>query len=96
MGAHFHHPCLSGTWEEFDAFRQRRGFSVWAADADGEVVDGLESPSRLALLVGNEGGDYRPTRGLVRIVSSRCRSLLRLNRSMSPLRLESFSTSSAK
>jgi TrmH family RNA methyltransferase len=56
MGAHFHHPCLSGTWEEFDAFRLRRGFSVWAADAHGDVVDGLESPRRLALLVGNEGG----------------------------------------
>jgi TrmH family RNA methyltransferase len=55
MGAHFHHPCLSSTWDEFDAFRRRRGFAVWAADAQGDVVDGLESPARLALVVGNEG-----------------------------------------
>jgi RNA methyltransferase, TrmH family len=55
MGAHFHNPCISGTWDEFDAFRRRRGFSVWAADASGDVVDGLEAPARLALVVGNEG-----------------------------------------
>jgi RNA methyltransferase, TrmH family len=56
MGAHFHHPCLTSTWDEFDAFRRRREFNVWAADAHGDVVDELESPGRLALIVGNEAG----------------------------------------
>jgi RNA methyltransferase, TrmH family len=56
MGAHFHHPCLNGTWDELDAFRQAHSVVVWAAAADGEAVDGLAPPSRLALVVGNEGG----------------------------------------
>ena len=55
MGAHFHHPCLSGTWDDLDAFRRDRSIEVWAADASGESIDGLEPPSRLALVVGNEG-----------------------------------------
>jgi TrmH family RNA methyltransferase len=55
MGAHFHHPCLTGTWDELDAFRRDRAMNVWAADAGGESVTGLTPPARLALLVGNEG-----------------------------------------
>jgi TrmH family RNA methyltransferase len=55
MGAHFHHPCLSGTWDELDAFRRDRSVEIWAADAAGESVTGLEPPSRLAIVVGNEG-----------------------------------------
>jgi TrmH family RNA methyltransferase len=56
MGAHFHHPCLNGTWDELDAFRRAHSVVVWAADASGEAVDGLAPPPRLALVVGNEGG----------------------------------------
>jgi TrmH family RNA methyltransferase len=55
MGAHFLHPCLSGTWDELDTFRRERSVDVWAADAAGESVSGLEPPSRLAIVVGNEG-----------------------------------------
>src|SRR4051812_37768669 len=55
MGAHFQHPCLSGTWDELDAFRRERSMAVWAADAAGESVSGLEPPARLAIVVGNEG-----------------------------------------
>ncbi len=55
MGAHFHHPCITGTWDELDAFRVERAVHVWAADATGEAVDELEPPARLALIVGNEG-----------------------------------------
>lgn len=55
MGAHFHHPCLSGSWDELDAFRRERSLDVWAADAAGESVTGLEPPERLAIVVGNEG-----------------------------------------
>jgi TrmH family RNA methyltransferase len=55
MGAHFHHPCLSGTWDELDSFRRERGIDVWAADAGGRSLAGLELPRRLAVVVGNEG-----------------------------------------
>jgi len=56
MGAHFHHPCLSGTWDNLDAFRRERSVALWAADAGGDSIEGLDRPSRLALVVGNEGG----------------------------------------
>jgi TrmH family RNA methyltransferase len=55
MGAHFHHPCLSGTWDDLDAFRRDRSVSLWAADAGGDSIEGLDRPARLALVVGNEG-----------------------------------------
>lgn len=55
MGAHFHHPCLSGTWDDLDAFRRERSVSLWAADAGGESIEGLDRPARLAVVVGNEG-----------------------------------------
>jgi RNA methyltransferase, TrmH family len=55
MGSHFRHPCIVGTWDELDAFRASRAFSLWGADASGTplATDGL--PDRLALIVGNEG-----------------------------------------
>jgi TrmH family RNA methyltransferase len=56
MGAHFRHPCLTGTWDELDTFRRERSVDVWAADAGGESVEQLSPPARLALVVGNEGG----------------------------------------
>lgn len=55
MGAHFHHPALPCTWEELDSFRERHRIPLWAADAGGEAVDATLPPSRLALVVGNEG-----------------------------------------
>lgn len=55
MGAHFHHPTSSGTWDDLDAFRRARSVTVWAADAAGESIQGLRPPERLALVVGNEG-----------------------------------------
>ncbi|HTE45984.1 MAG TPA: RNA methyltransferase, partial [Gemmatimonadaceae bacterium] len=56
MGAHFHHPCLNGTWDELDSFRRARSVQIWASDAHGEPIAGLEPPRRLGLVVGNEGG----------------------------------------
>jgi TrmH family RNA methyltransferase len=55
MGAHFHHPCLNGTWDDLESFRRARSMQIWAADASGVSVKGLEPPSRLGLVVGNEG-----------------------------------------
>jgi TrmH family RNA methyltransferase len=56
MGAHFHHPCLSGTWDELETFRREHAVTIWAADARGESIEASVPPSRLALVVGNEGG----------------------------------------
>jgi len=56
MGAHYHHLCLSGTWDELDTFRRTHAVSLWAADGAGEPLDATIAPERLALVVGNEGG----------------------------------------
>ena len=55
MGAHFHHSCLTGTWDELDSFRKEHAIAIWAADATGEAIRDLERPACLALVVGNEG-----------------------------------------
>ena len=59
MGAQFHHPTLSCTWDELEAFRAERGILLWGADAAGYAIDELlrdtSAPARLALAVGNEG-----------------------------------------
>jgi RNA methyltransferase, TrmH family len=55
MGAHYHHLCLSGTWDELDTFRRTHAVSLWAADGAGEPLDAIVAPERLALVVGNEG-----------------------------------------
>jgi RNA methyltransferase, TrmH family len=60
MGAHFHHPCLSGTWDELDTFRRDRSIDVWAADAAGNNISDVAAPARLALIVGNEGAGLSP------------------------------------
>ena len=55
MGASFHFPVLSTTWDELDLFRRRNAVALWGADAAGAALDTLEPPARLALVVGNEG-----------------------------------------
>jgi TrmH family RNA methyltransferase len=55
MGAHFHHFCLTATWDEIDAFRRQHGVVIWGADAAGDSVEQVEPPRRLGLVVGNEG-----------------------------------------
>jgi TrmH family RNA methyltransferase len=55
MGAHFHHQAMPSSWDELDAFRAARGISLWAADAAGAPLDHGSRPTRLALVVGNEG-----------------------------------------
>jgi TrmH family RNA methyltransferase len=56
MGAHFHHPCLAGTWDELGTFLKERSVALWAADASGTALGSVDAPDRLALVVGNEGG----------------------------------------
>jgi TrmH family RNA methyltransferase len=59
MGAHFHHPAFHASWEDVQAFLARTSTPLWAADADGAVLDG-RGPERLALAVGNEGAGLSP------------------------------------
>ena len=61
MGAHFHHPALSCTWEELTSFLSRTGTLLWGSDTEGQPLseiarDREQLPARLALAVGNEGG----------------------------------------
>jgi RNA methyltransferase, TrmH family len=55
MGAHFHHPCMTGSWDELDTFRKNHSIALWAADAAGTALGSVAAPPRLALVVGNEG-----------------------------------------
>ena len=61
MGAHFHHLCLGGTWDDLDAFRRQGTLDIWAADAAGEPLShSAAPPARVAIVVGNEGGGLSP------------------------------------
>jgi TrmH family RNA methyltransferase len=55
MGASFHTPAFSCTWESVDLFRRRESVALWGADAGGTALERLVPPDRLALVVGNEG-----------------------------------------
>jgi len=55
MGALFHRPVCSATWDELDTFLRRHELPLWVADAGGEPVERAAPPDRLALAVGNEG-----------------------------------------
>jgi TrmH family RNA methyltransferase len=55
MGALFHTVAFSSTWSDLDAFRARNEVVLWGADVSGAPLETLEPPSRVALLVGNEG-----------------------------------------
>lgn len=57
MGALFRHPVLALEWEEVDRLGRDRDVVLWGADARGEPVERTlgEAPSRLAIVVGNEG-----------------------------------------
>src|SRR5688500_17570087 len=59
MGAHFHHPAFHATCEDVQAYLVRTSTPFWAADADGVTITD-RGPARLALAVGNEGGELSP------------------------------------
>ena len=59
MGAQFHHPAFRTTWEELDPFLSAANAAVWGADGAGAPPDAASTPSRLALVLGNEGGGLR-------------------------------------
>ena len=60
MGAIFHHPVLSCTASDLQAFLIRTGSALWAADAGGELLGETAPPDRLAIAFGNEGKGLSP------------------------------------
>ena len=61
MGAHFDHPAVASTWEGLTSFLAEHDIALWAADTTGEPLGDVVPrrgavPSRLAIVVGNEGG----------------------------------------
>jgi TrmH family RNA methyltransferase len=62
MGALFHHPALSCTWDELHRFLATSAIPLWGADADGESLDSIEHavPPQLGIAVGNEGAGLSP------------------------------------
>ena len=87
MGAHFHHTAIHASWDELLAFRSNRGLTLWGADASGAPIPiSIPIPSRLGLVVGNEGA------GLSELVRSSCDRLVSIP--MSP-RAESLNVAVA-
>ncbi len=60
MGASFHAPAFSCTWEELDTFRRRDSVALWGADVGGSALDSLAVPDRLGVVMGNEGAGLSP------------------------------------
>ena len=75
MGALFHHPALSCTWDELHRFLAASAIPLWGADAGGEDLDAVQRPfpPRLAIAVGNEGAglSHEATPRLARTVAIR-------------------------
>lgn len=74
MGALFHHPVHAMAWEELEAFLPAHGVELWATDMDGEALPTVATgplPSRLAVVVSNEGAGLSPhvARAVQRTVS---------------------------
>jgi len=65
MGATFRHPVVQLDDGPFITWARERGFTLWAAAADGtplpRALDSRTSPKELiAVIVGNEGAGIRP------------------------------------
>jgi TrmH family RNA methyltransferase len=60
MGALFHRPAFMSTWAELDTFRDANALALWGADAAGAPLDTMTPPTRLGILVGNEGAGLSP------------------------------------
>jgi RNA methyltransferase, TrmH family len=55
MGSLFRHHALHTSWTELDTFFADNDVTVWGADAAGSRLGDRGAPSRLAIVVGNEG-----------------------------------------
>ncbi|MBK5188970.1 MAG: RNA methyltransferase, partial [Gemmatimonadaceae bacterium] len=70
MGALFHYPALSVTWDELDSLLADHQIPLWGADVTGQPIETIAPPTSVALAVGNEGA------GLSTDARSRCARLV--------------------
>ena len=55
MGAHFHSVAFHTTADALFSFLETESVPLWAAEAGGQSVESVRPPTRLAVVVGNEG-----------------------------------------
>ena len=55
VGTHFHFPAIEATPAELQAFLAEHRLALWGTDAGGRPLETVKPPSRLAIVVGNEG-----------------------------------------
>jgi len=72
VGIQFRHPTISCTMEGLAPFLARHGVTLWGTAADGRPVDQVSAPTRLALVMGNEGA------GLSAAVRDACAGMVAL------------------
>jgi TrmH family RNA methyltransferase len=70
MGALFHYPAIPVTWEGLDPLLASKRIPLWGADAAGQPIETIASPTSVALVVGNEGA------GLSGEARARCERLV--------------------
>lgn len=70
MGALFHYPALSVSWDSLDSLLADNEIPLWGADVAGQPIETIAPPTSVALVVGNEGA------GLSAEARSRCARLV--------------------
>lgn len=70
VGMQFTHPTIDCTEEALDGFLRAQGIALWGAAAEGEALGSQPTPSRLAIVLGNEGA------GLKASLRERCDALV--------------------
>lgn len=55
MGANFHNMAFHTTADALFSFLETESIPLWAAEAGGQSVESMHAPTRLAVVVGNEG-----------------------------------------
>lgn len=61
VGMQFTHSTISCTEEQLQQFLRDAGVVAWGADASGVLLGAEPAPSRLAVVVGNEGAGLKPS-----------------------------------
>lgn len=61
VGMQFTHPTIGCTEDELSEFLPAHGVALWGADGEGLPLGSVPTPSRLAIVMGNEGAGLKPS-----------------------------------